>query len=58
MRFSQLTSVDENLEALLSNAEVKAPIGSQEVWASGVTYMRSKEARMEESEDAGGADFL
>ena len=23
-----------------------APIGSQEIWASGVTYMRSREARM------------
>lgn len=33
------------------------PIGSQEVWASGVTYMRSREARMEESKDAGGGDF-
>ena len=27
-----------------------APIGSQEVWAAGVTYFRSREARMEESE--------
>jgi 2-dehydro-3-deoxy-D-arabinonate dehydratase len=34
-----------------------APIGQQEVWASGVTYMRSREARMEESKDAGGGDF-
>ena len=34
-----------------------APIGKQEVWASGVTYMRSREARMEESKDAGGGDF-
>lgn len=34
-----------------------APIGNQEVWASGVTYMRSREARMEESKDAGGGDF-
>jgi 2-dehydro-3-deoxy-D-arabinonate dehydratase len=34
-----------------------APIGSQEVWASGVTYLRSREARMEESKDAGGGDF-
>ena len=33
------------------------PIGNQEVWASGVTYLRSKQARMEESEDAGGGDF-
>lgn len=34
-----------------------APIGRQEVWASGVTYIRSREARMEESKDAGGGDF-
>lgn len=33
------------------------PIVSQEVWASGVTYLRSKTARMEESKDAGGGDF-
>ena len=33
------------------------PIGNQEIWASGVTYMRSREARMEESKDAGGGDF-
>ncbi|MEP7269354.1 MAG: fumarylacetoacetate hydrolase family protein [Saprospiraceae bacterium] len=29
-----------------------APIESQEVWASGVTYLRSRDARMEESENA------
>jgi 2-dehydro-3-deoxy-D-arabinonate dehydratase len=34
-----------------------APIGSQEVWACGVTYLRSRDARMEESERAGGDVF-
>ena len=29
-----------------------APIGSQEIWAAGVTYRRSKTARIAESEDA------
>jgi 2-dehydro-3-deoxy-D-arabinonate dehydratase len=33
------------------------PIVSQEVWASGVTYFRSRDARMEESKSAGGGDF-
>jgi 2-dehydro-3-deoxy-D-arabinonate dehydratase len=33
------------------------PIGSQEVWAAGVTYFRSRTARMEESKSAGGGDF-
>jgi 2-dehydro-3-deoxy-D-arabinonate dehydratase len=37
--------------------EVEAPIHSQEIWASGVTYMRSKIGRQEESKDAGGGDF-
>ena len=45
-------------EAALSAAEeVLAPIGSQEVWAAGVTYFSSRLARMEESSDAGGGDF-
>lgn len=34
-----------------------APIKTQEVWASGVTYLRSREARIEEAKDAGGGDF-
>jgi 2-dehydro-3-deoxy-D-arabinonate dehydratase len=37
--------------------EILAPIGHQEVWAAGVTYFRSRGARMEEAQDAGGGDF-
>jgi 2-dehydro-3-deoxy-D-arabinonate dehydratase len=37
--------------------DVLAPIGAQEVWAAGVTYERSREARVEESSDAGGGSF-
>jgi 2-dehydro-3-deoxy-D-arabinonate dehydratase len=37
--------------------ELLAPIGQQEVWAAGVTYYRSRGARMEESKDAGGGSF-
>jgi 2-dehydro-3-deoxy-D-arabinonate dehydratase len=33
------------------------PIGSQEVWAAGVTYLRSRDARMEESRESGAASF-
>jgi 2-dehydro-3-deoxy-D-arabinonate dehydratase len=36
---------------------LEAPIEHQEVWASGVTYYRSRSARIEESKDAGGGDF-
>ena len=38
-------------------SSIDAPIEHQEVWASGVTYYRSRSARIEESKDAGGGDF-
>jgi 2-dehydro-3-deoxy-D-arabinonate dehydratase len=41
----------------LKSQKILAPIGRQEVWAAGVTYMRSKVARMEESEESGAATF-
>ena len=41
----------------LRREELLAPIGNQEVWAAGVTYLRSRAARMAESKDAGGGDF-
>ena len=34
-----------------------APIESQEIWASGVTYYRSKIGRQEESKNTGAAEF-
>ena len=34
-----------------------APIDHQEIWAAGVTYLRSKVARMEESKESGGDTF-
>ena len=37
--------------------DLRAPLTSQEVWAAGVTYLRSRTARMEESKDAGGGSF-
>jgi len=36
---------------------LQTPVVSQELWASGVTYFRSKQGRQEESKKAGGADF-
>ncbi|HTR82466.1 MAG TPA: fumarylacetoacetate hydrolase family protein [Bacteroidota bacterium] len=38
-------------------SELEAPIRSQELWAAGVTYLRSKVGRQEESKNAGGGDF-
>jgi 2-dehydro-3-deoxy-D-arabinonate dehydratase len=42
----------------LDPRDLVAPVGSQqEIWAAGVTYFRSRDARMEESQSAGGGDF-
>ena len=59
----------DNLQALCGDAmsgpavsapaeeALLAPVGTQEVWAAGVTYFRSRSARIEESKDAGGGSF-
>jgi 2-dehydro-3-deoxy-D-arabinonate dehydratase len=52
---NSLSSFDNN--QWLSSQSIAAPVVSQEIWAAGVTYLRSKEARMEESKVSGGADF-
>jgi 2-dehydro-3-deoxy-D-arabinonate dehydratase len=50
--------VDKGVAAAdFASAQIQAPIGNQEVWAAGVTYYRSRSARMEESKSAGGGDF-
>ena len=56
--FEIITTDIQLLNEILWNREgILAPIENQEIWASGVTYMRSREARMDESKDSGGADF-
>ncbi len=47
----------ENAPAAQVPAVLSSPLQSQEVWAAGVTYFRSRTARMEESKDAGGGTF-
>lgn len=46
----------DNGAELISNG-IEAPLESQEVWASGVTYYNSKMGREEESKEAKGSDF-
>jgi len=41
----------------MQDAVIVAPIKSQEIWAAGVTYLRSMHARVEESKDSGGGTF-
>jgi 2-dehydro-3-deoxy-D-arabinonate dehydratase len=49
----------KNLSPVQNNSDhILAPVGSkQELWACGVTYLRSKIGRQEESKDARGGDF-
>lgn len=47
----------ESIASIIDGKQLEAPIGSQEIWAAGVTYLRSKEARMDEAMDSGAADF-
>jgi 2-dehydro-3-deoxy-D-arabinonate dehydratase len=37
--------------------DILAPVGTQEIWAAGVTYERSREGRREESKESGAAAF-
>jgi 2-dehydro-3-deoxy-D-arabinonate dehydratase len=50
-------AVCEGASAAEGPGVLQSPIQSQEVWAAGVTYYRSRTARMEESKDAGGGSF-
>ncbi len=59
-RANLLASLEDEIEQQTSvpqPSDIVAPIGTQEVWAAGVTYYRSRTARMEESKDAGGGTF-
>jgi len=41
----------------LTDDTILPPIGQQEVWAAGVTYLKSRDARMEESQSSGAASL-
>lgn len=59
--FTYLESLVSALAPVQNDAftasDIEAPIEQQEIWAAGVTYLRSREARMEEAKESGGADF-
>lgn len=62
--FMHLTEISDGWKKIsefeansLTSEGLLAPMGNQEIWAAGVTYFRSRTARMEESQDTGGADF-
>lgn len=56
LQLTQTISPEAGAEGL-SQYELLAPVQSQEIWASGVTYFRSKVGRQEESKGSGGGEF-
>jgi len=46
----RLADLGELTEIPLADVTLLSPIEAQEIWAAGVTYLRSKDARMEESD--------
>ena len=52
-----LAVLNEESAREMLNTKLQPPISNQEVWAAGVTYLRSREARMEESIGSGAADL-
>jgi 2-dehydro-3-deoxy-D-arabinonate dehydratase len=54
---AELPILSEEMATAHISEALLPPIGKQEVWAAGVTYFRSRKARMEESADSGAADL-
>lgn len=55
--FATVRAAIQSKAASFDPGKALAPISGQEVWAAGVTYYRSRSARMEESKDTGGDTF-
>lgn len=56
-KLDRLTKTITAAKKSLTEEEILTPLQSQELWACGVTYLRSKVGRQEESKAAGGSDF-
>ncbi|MCL6265160.1 fumarylacetoacetate hydrolase family protein [Flagellimonas myxillae] len=54
---NEISNWEETDGSFLSEDRFDAPMGNQEIWAAGVTYERSKAARMDEAKESGGAVF-
>nr|WP_299385886.1 fumarylacetoacetate hydrolase family protein [Allomuricauda sp.] len=54
---SEISDWEETDSSFLDSQRFDPPMGDQEIWAAGVTYERSKTARMDESKESGGSVF-
>ena len=48
-RFAEVVRSAAPVDDVPTDARIQAPLGQQDVWAAGVTYLRSRDARMHES---------
>jgi 2-dehydro-3-deoxy-D-arabinonate dehydratase len=56
VKSAEKLDTDDKSKIHIENS-ILPPIGQQEVWAAGVTYLKSRDARMEESQESGGASL-
>lgn len=54
---SAADSAKSGLAVNMDEQKILPPLAGQEVWAAGVTYFRSRDARMEESRKSGSGSF-
>ena len=52
-----IATIDSSNQCTINEEDILPPIVNQELWACGVTYLRSKEGREEESKTTGASDF-
>jgi 2-dehydro-3-deoxy-D-arabinonate dehydratase len=57
VKITQNTKPDSTIKDTTIHQYLRAPIQNQEIWACGVTYIRSKVGRQEESKNTGGSEF-
>ncbi len=56
-RIGDWPMADSEMPAAIAAMELSPPMENQEIWAAGVTYLRSREARVEESLKSGSDTF-
>ncbi|MBC7400340.1 MAG: fumarylacetoacetate hydrolase family protein [Mucilaginibacter sp.] len=58
--YNYLSAQTKTAEKIIGDdwqTDLLPPIANQEVWAAGVTYLQSRDARVEESQTSGGSDL-
>lgn len=57
-RFSEIVHTAPSIDSVPEGSQIRVPLGRQDVWAAGVTYLRSRDARMQESGEPDSYDLV